>query len=128
MNSLQPGTIVSVPIGPLTHFGIVSDQQDTGFPYIISCSRRTGQVAEETATVFANGSKIKVHGYPSQLNPFQVVHRARSKLGTKYDLFKWNCEHFVRWVHDVKPESPQLQIATILGVASLLFFGIMRKA
>ncbi len=128
MNSLQTGTIVSVAVGPLTHFGIVSDQQGAGFPYIISCSRRTGQVAEERATVFANGHKIKVHGYPSQLNPFQVIHRARSMQGTKYDLFKWNCEHFVHWVHNLKPESPQLQIVVILGVASLLFFGIARKA
>lgn len=128
MNSLQPGTIVSVAVGPLTHFGIVSDQQGAGFPYVISCSRRTGQVSEEAATTFANGDNIKVHSYPSQLNPFQVIQRARSKLGTKYDLFKWNCEHFVRWAHNLKPESPQLQIAAILGVASLLLFGIARKA
>jgi len=127
MNSLQPGTIVSVAIGPLTHFGIISDQQGAGFPYIISCSRRTGQVAEETATVFANGDNIKVHDYPGQLNPYQVIQRARSKLGTKYDLFKWNCEHFVRWAHDLKLESPQLQIAAILGVVSFLLFGIARK-
>jgi len=125
---LQPGTIVSVAVGPLTHFGIVSDQQGGGFPNIISCSRRTGQVAEEAATVFANGNNIKVHSYPGRLDPLQVIQRARSKLGTEYDLFKWNCEHFVRWAHNLKPESPQLQIAAILGISSLLLFGIARKA
>lgn len=128
MKFLQPGTIVSVGVGPLTHFGIVSDQGGPDFPHIISCSRRTGQVAEETAADFANGGTIKVHNYPSQLNPFQVIQRARSKLGTKYDLFKWNCEHFVRWVHSLKPESPQLQAAMVLGVLSLLTFGVARRA
>lgn len=128
MKYLTPGTIVSVGVGPLTHFGIISDYGDPKFPYVISCSRRTGQVSEETAADFANGGDIKVHGYPSQLEPHQVIQRARRKLGTRYDLFKWNCEHFVRWAHNLKLESPQLQFAVTIGVVSLLTFGLFRRA
>ncbi|PUB88045.1 MAG: hypothetical protein DBP00_07390 [gamma proteobacterium symbiont of Ctena orbiculata] len=127
MNYLQPGTIVSVAVGPIRHFGIVSDRVDFGSPYIISSSNRTGQVAEEKSEIFANGGKIKVHGYPSRLNPFEVLKRARNMLGTKYDIFKWNCEHFVRWAHGLKPESPQMQVA-VFGALSLLVLGIMRKS
>ncbi|MCG7980275.1 MAG: lecithin retinol acyltransferase family protein [Candidatus Thiodiazotropha taylori] len=83
-------------------------------------------MAEEKEEIFADGCKIKIHGYPSQLPPFVVLRKARNKLGTKYDVFKWNCEHFVRWAHGLKPESPQLQVA-ILGVVSLLVFAITRK-
>ncbi|MCG8094859.1 MAG: lecithin retinol acyltransferase family protein [Candidatus Thiodiazotropha endolucinida] len=126
MNYLQPGTIVSVAVGPITHFGIVSDRADFGRPKIISTSKRTGQVAEEKAETFANGGKIKLHGYPSQLPPFVVLRKARNKLGTKYDVFNWNCEHFVRWAHGLKPESPQLRVA-IFGVLSLLAFAIIQK-
>jgi hypothetical protein len=128
MSYLIPGTVVSVAIGPIKHFGIISDRQGLQGPFIISCSQRTGCVAEEAAQAFANGGNINIHGYPSQLNSYQVLQRARSKLGTKYDLLKWNCEHFVRWTHNLKAESPQLQATAILGVLSLLLFSIARKA
>ena len=126
MYGLIPGTVVSVAVGPITHFGIVSDRQSNGLPHIISCSRRTGQVAEESAAAFANGGKIKVHGYPGERQPLHVMQKARSALGTKYDLFKWNCEHFVRWAHELKPESPQLLAAMIIGLIGLGL--ILRKS
>ncbi len=127
MNYLQPGTIVSVPFGPFRHYGLVSDQYVSGSPYIFSCSSRSGQVAEEPAHIFAGGRDIKVHGNPSVLNPYQVIERARSLIGTKYDLFKWNCEHFVRWAHNLKVESPQLKTTVTISSCLLGLFCLSRK-
>ncbi len=128
MNHLLPGTVVSVPFGPFLHFGLVSDRRGSGTPYIISCSGRAGQVVEETAHEFANGGDIKVHGYPGSLSPHEVIQRARRRMGTKYDLFKWNCEHFARWAHDLKPESPQLQATVAVCLLLLGSFWLARKA
>lgn len=128
MNYLLPGTIVSVPFGPFHHLGIVSDRQGSRTPYIISCSRRAGQVAEETAHDFANGGDIKIHGYPSKLGPVQVIQRARSQLGSKYDLFNWNCEHFVHWAHGLKLESPQLQSVALISMLAISLFWLRQES
>jgi len=121
MNNLNPGDVVSVMIGLIEHFGIVSDRQIDGMLSIISNSRRTGQVAEEAANAFAAGKTIKVYGYPSTLMPATVIARARSQLGKPYSLATWNCEHFIRWAHGSKVVSPQLQVAVI---ASLVLLGL----
>ncbi len=128
MNNLAPGTVVSVNVGPIKHFGIVSDKQWDGMPYIISNSLRAGQVAEEPANIFANGNTIrKVDDYPGKMNPYEVIARARSQLGKTYKLISWNCEHFIRWVHGQKVESPQLQAAAIVGGLSLLALLYFKK-
>lgn len=127
MNYLQPGTIVSVPIGPFRHYGLVSAVNATGSPYILSCSSRSGQVAEEPAHIFAGGRDIKVHGFPGVLSAIHVISRARSRIGTKYDLLKWNCEHFVRWAHNLRVESPQLKTTVALSSCLLGLFWLSRK-
>jgi hypothetical protein len=59
----------------------------------------------------------------------QVIAAARALLTTDYDIFAFNCEHFVNYVADGKRESPQLQsfirgtalIGGIAWLASSLF-------
>ncbi|MEW8026699.1 MAG: lecithin retinol acyltransferase family protein [Candidatus Thiodiazotropha sp.] len=123
----KPCHIVSVPFGPFRHYGLISDQYVSGSPYIFSCSSRAGQVAEEPAHIFAGGQEIKIHGFQSALNYIQVIDRARSRIGTKYNLLRWNCEHYVRWVHNLKAESPQLKKTSALGLFLLGITFTLRK-
>jgi hypothetical protein len=58
-----------------------------------------------------------------------TLKRARSLLGTKYDIIDFNCEHFIDYIFDRKPISEQVLIANrfVLGaiigsLATILFF------
>jgi hypothetical protein len=124
--SLRPGTVVSVWVFPiLRHKGIVSDQWSGDKPMVISNSARAGGVAEEPWEVFAAGQAVTNEGYPSNLWPTEVVSRARSLIGTRYHLLKWNCEHLTRYAHGQQPASPQvafvvgaLVLGTLIAVAT----------
>ena len=82
---------------------------------VISCSRRRRGVAEESVSEFANAAAVTAIGYPGKLSPFEVVWRAKSMLGMRWHLFKFNCEHFVNRAHGLESESPQLQAAVALS-------------
>ena len=56
---------------------------------------------------------MNVIGYLGNLSPQQVLQRARSRIGETWNLF-WNCEHFVKWAHGLRPRSPQLVAGLIL--------------
>ena len=127
MNKLIPGTVVSMMVGPIEHFGIVSDQLIGGVPHIISNSKRTGLVCEEPVSIFANGQNLKTYDFSGTLNPSAVVSRARTKIGSAYDLIGWNCEHFIRWALGMKVESPQLRGAAILGLALFGIYCLSKK-
>lgn len=121
----QPGTVVSIPTFLVyRHKGIISDRWYNGKPMIISNSARAGGTYEEPWDVFAEGHIVTVESYPSDLPNHEVVNRARSFVGTQYDLFSWNCEHLVTVSHGLKSQSPQVAItiavaAMCIGVLSL---------
>lgn len=128
MSLLVEGTVVSVSVGPYTHYGVVSQIPFGVDPLIISNSRRLGIVGEESVSDFADGKEVSVVGYPGNLAPSVVLERAKSMLGSKYDPVTWNCEHFYKWAHGLKVESPQLQVTAILSVAVLcLYWAAKRK-
>jgi len=123
--SLSPGTVVSVWVFPFyRHKGIVSDRFIEGLPMVISNSARAGGVTEEPWDVFAAGQSVSLEGFPGNLPPYLVVHRARSLVGKSYELFTWNCDHLALYAHGQKPESPQL----VGTVAALVLGGIMLAA
>lgn len=108
MQYLKPGTVVAVAVGPIDHVGIVTDRIVNGYQTVISASQKIGHVAEEVLPEFSNGQMVRVLGYLGKLAPMVVLRRARSMLGKTWRLFSWNCEHFVRWAHGLRPTSPQL--------------------
>jgi len=96
MQTFQPGTIIVVNIfGPLEHWGVISDRWVDGMPCVISCSFRQGCVAEESFKEFAGNNEVRIKEIPTVLSPSAIITRARSRVGTKYNIFTWNCEHFV---------------------------------
>ncbi len=124
MTSLPPGTTISVKFGFYKHYGLVSEKNINGVPMIISNSfRRKGVYAEPWEDLTCN-RKIEIRGFPGQLDPHLVLSRARSKIGTKWNLINWNCEHFVNWAHGLKAHSPQLNAyatcaSIVLGIVIL---------
>lgn len=123
--SLPPGTVVSIPVFLFyRHKGVVSERSYGGKPMVIACSAKTGKVQEETWDAFAEGKDVTMEGHLGRLHPLAVVQRARGSIGKRYDLFVWNCEHFVFYAHGLEPQSPQLATTGLitglcLGLAAL---------
>ncbi len=120
------GTVIFITIGPIKHYGIISGINELGEILVISNSKARRCVTEEPLREFSLGRQTVVDGYPSNCDPRDVIERAQSQLGKKYDLFSDNCEHFVRWAHHLQPESPQLQFVAVMTGAFLLSYLVAR--
>lgn len=117
VNWPESGTVVSVPIFLLyRHTGIVSDRWHGGKPMVISTSPRSGGVREESWDTFSQGHDVTVEGHLGRLPGWEVVRRARSLVGTQYDLLTKNCDQFVTFVHGLKPRSTQLALTVVIAL------------
>lgn len=119
LNALAAGTVIRVPDGGYDHVGMLSDIWRNGERLVMSFSRQAGGFLEEPFSSFAKGRPVTIDGYLGSLPPAAVMALARAKRGTAYVLSTFNCEHFVRYAHGVKTESPQLQGAVFLGLLGL---------
>lgn len=78
-------------------------------------------VTEEPLKVFQGGYPPAPVVLPKALPVGHILFLARLKLGTRWNLLSWNCEHFVYWAYGLEPTSPQLKQASIfVGLAALL--------
>lgn len=126
---LNPGDVIRIPCGLYDHLAIVSDKTEYGRPYLISCSHRTGEVREELWDVVVGNQRWRHVGAIGSNNPAEILRRARSKIGSRWDLFSWNCEHFVNWACGQPSTSPQLTAAIVgLSVFAIIAFGTRRAA
>jgi len=91
---------------------------------VLSNSARAKGVAEEPWDVFAAGQQVFVEGYPSGLPPSAVIYRARSQIGSTYDLLNWNCEHLISYAHGSPLKSPQVAFV----MAAALIAGLIAVA
>lgn len=112
------GWVVGVPVRayrvlPVQHVGLLTDARDRfGHPLVIHASPHLGGVVETELAEFclkARGTPYLV-GYPSELDPEEVLERARERLGQPYRFWKSNCEHLVWAAHGLPPDSPQLRM------------------
>jgi hypothetical protein len=87
---------------------------------VISGSKVKWTVVEETMDEFGGGRPVTFRGYPSRLSRQEVVARARSMLGERWDLFVNNCEHVASRAHGIEPRSPQLRGAVTIGVVGVM--------
>lgn len=119
IKQLTPGSVIAVRYSMYKHFAIVSDKYNSdGLPYLISLSYRTRGVQEEpwdTVVGNRNFEKSLIQGNDSTKT---ILSRARSCTGKsiKYQLFTFNCEHFVRYAHGLAVESVQVK-RTLRGAA-----------
>ncbi|PWU15815.1 MAG: hypothetical protein C5B50_14645 [Verrucomicrobia bacterium] len=90
---------------------------------MIHNDKTTGRVIQSSMAEFSRGRLVilRQKGPRDYAQRLAIAERARSLLGTNYDLFSFNCEHAATWAQTGKAESPQLQAAIVLG---LLLFGL----
>jgi hypothetical protein len=125
-NPLTPGAVIEVCFPIFKHYAIVSDQFVDGHPTLISLSRRTNAVKEEPWQQVTQGRRINISPIHGQLPGHIVVANARACIGAeelRWNLLKFNCEHFARLVHGLPVESYQVQSAVkgaVIGAVSTL--------
>lgn len=107
-HQVPPGTTLRVWLGGYWHYGILVHGGR-----VIHNSKQHGHVIEEPIHLFSEGRPIETCGEISSHNLLLACLRARQLLGVAYSLFTRNCEHFVRVVHGLIPESPQVQKAVL---------------
>lgn len=119
--NFQVADIVERP-GPAgtKHRAIIAGNDGFGRLMVIH-NAKDSFVKYDLFEIFAAGfpvtfvSRVARNWYEQQ----QIVNRAKSLLGTRYDLLKFNCDHLVTYAQTGKASSPQLQgiVATIALIA-----------
>ena len=118
-HSVRPGDIVAASRFGYWHVGIVADVAVGGAPTVISASKQTGRVVEETWATFARGGRVRRIGYPGTLPRHVVVAQARAQIGQPWTLSN-NCEHVATRAHGVEARSGQLRAAVAAGLSVAL--------
>ena len=71
------------------------------------------EVTEEVKEFFPE--ELTVIDYPCQYSASEAISRARSKLGSEWELLTNNCEHFVTWAKNGKGKSGQVLTGLTVG-------------
>ncbi|GAK32146.1 hypothetical protein JCM17846_03850 [Iodidimonas nitroreducens] len=123
ISTYSVGEVVSAWFFPgYQHFGIVSERGT-----VIHASKRQEKVVESSVGEFSEGLPITRHGIDGNLPPYEIVQRARQRIGRPYRLFLQNCEHFVTEVCGVEPRSPQIK-GLIFVLLCVLGFSFLPRA
>lgn len=115
--------VVTVPWMIFRHRGLMVTFPD-GQQWVYANSPASG-VGRQTLAEFSLGRKIETSPISSLLSPHEIVIRAESMIGKPYNLFTWNCDHFVAAALGREPESPQLQVVCLTFIG---WFAITRLA
>ena len=115
------GEVLVIYYKGVRHYGIYSERGS-----VIHASKRWGKVVESSMSDFCGGRKVVDNYYPSSKRSIDVLAKARSLKGTKWNLFKFNCEQFVNLCYGNK-HSKQLRIATLFLVVTTGVFFLRRK-
>jgi hypothetical protein len=119
---LRPGDLpVGAPVyvvvfGLVKHWGILADRFVDGKPTVVSNSYRAGGTFEEAWDAFSGGRDVHYAPLSTALAGSEVLRRARARLGRRWSLWSWNCEHAVREALGLPVQSPQLRTAVAVGV------------
>lgn len=121
---LEPGDRLVVPkkgLGIINHHGIVFSNHNSNENYIIENNVNTG-VRVISERIFFDGvdkitniEKFKGNNYLRN----QSMEYAVNRIGSNYDLFKYNCEHFANEIQWKPVESKQVK--KVLMVVIILF-------
>lgn len=122
MNTLRPGDLIAIKYWWGEHVGVVGSHG--GLLTLISNSNARGGVCEEYLEPLVRRNEWRICQPLSQFGADLVIARARSKVGSKYDFWKWNCEDFAHWVFGLEPRSGQrdgfAKLLTLVGVGLMI--------
>jgi Lecithin retinol acyltransferase len=123
---LPPGAVVVAPmkgwLGLTQHFGIVTGLRGPdGMPLMLANSISNRGPGEESWDKFTEGKGVHINAYyPSNLPPDLVLGTAYRLFGTRYNLLKWNCEHYVNVCHGLPAKSRQVGQAQQFAFAAIV--------
>jgi hypothetical protein len=124
---LQPADRIIEPIfetGLSKHHAIYLGMDRFGVEWVSENFKFYGVRQIKASEFFSDGKNYRVQ--PFKGNDFErksAVNRALCKLGTPYDLFSFNCEHYASYVQTGKEES--IQVTNALGILFFTFlFGL----
>jgi hypothetical protein len=113
MNNIvaKAGDVVVTQFGVYQHWSLVSDRScSLGKNMLISATKRTGTVQEETWDTVTQGKHTYVIESNEDKLVSQVLLDARSQIGSwAYSVTEQNCEHFVKWCSGLKVSSTQVK-------------------
>jgi len=129
MNTIevQAGDVVVTQFGVYQHWSLVSDRLcSLGKNMLISATKRTGSVQEETWDKVTEGKRTYVTVTNSEKPISLILSDARTQIGMwVYSITQNNCEHFVKWSSGLKVASSQVKAgiggALVGGIAVAIF-------
>ena len=111
MNSVvvKAGDVVVTQFGVYQHWSLVSDRVcSLGKYMLISATKRTGTVQEESWDDVTQGKHTYLAVSNSEKSISQTLQDARTQIGNwTYSVTDHNCEHFVKWSSGLKVSSTQ---------------------
>ncbi len=121
MNSIlvKAGDVVVTQFGVYQHWSLVSDRVcSLGKNMLISATKRTGTVQEESWDDVTQGKHTYVAVSNSEKSISQTLLDARTQIGNwAYSVTDNNCEHFVKWSSGLKVSS--IQVKSVIGGAAV---------
>lgn len=125
--AVKAGDVVVTQFGMYQHWSIVSDRLcGLGKNMLISATKRTGTVQEESWDYVTQGKYTYVVALDTNKSISQILANARSQIGKwVYSVTSNNCEHFVKWSLEKDVSSTQVKafvggaIAGGIAVATL---------
>lgn len=127
---MTPGSTLAVDCGAFTHYAIISDQLGPdGMPKLISASKRTGTVKEETWSDVISNEKTKILPFVGTLTAEEVLSKARSRIGSwVYSVLSFNCEHFVNWCNNLPFTSKQITTsASLASIGAIIGYNMPKE-
>lgn len=115
---VKPGEAIVIDMGGYQHWALVSDRRcDAGKPMLISATKRTGTVQEETWDTVVASCRPLLASLEIKLTSAEVLSAAREHIGKwQYSVMSRNCEHFITLVTGHPVSSTQV----IAGVGGAL--------
>jgi hypothetical protein len=129
MRATQPGDIVVTDFGAYQHWSLVSDTHcKLGKPMLISATRRSGTVREESWDLVTQGKQTYVTATQHPKTTHQVLSDARAMIDRwNYSVTTQNCEHFIKQITGLSGLSSQVMAGAAGAVAGAVLVGLLSE-
>lgn len=119
------GSVIAIKQWWGEHWGIAASDP-FGRTTIVSNRGFRGSVTEEPWQDVVGDAEYRIVPFASHLPAHLIIERARSRIGTRYDFWRWNCQDLVYWALGFDPQSPQRE--AVKAMLAIVFLGVAKMA